>query len=1133
MNPKHFIITLLALFASMTASAYNTWTDSNGTEWAFDINGSNATITNRGYINSAYVPAISGTIPADLTIPTTVYVGENPYTVTSIGGSVFSGCSSVTSINIPDGVTYIGSYAFSGCYSVTSINIPNSVTSIESWAFNNCNGLTSINIPDGVTSIADCTFRDCSSLTSINIPDGVTSIGQYAFSGCYSLTSINIPNSVTSIGNSVFAGCSRLTSLTIPNGVTSIGQYVFNNCSRLTSITIPNSVTSIVDHMFQGCSKLTSINIPEGVTSIGISAFSGCSSLTSITIPNSVTSIGYQAFWGCTGLTSITIPASVESLGQNAFGSHFMIVTFNSSTPCTQSGLGEVVRLVVPHAYVDAYREAWSALVNVIVDADHIEKTVNVTANESSSAVAEAIGEDVLKNVLHLKVAGTFNSYDVMVIRNKMINLMDLDLSDANVVASSYAYYNTYKTKDNIITGYFLPRRVLSFKFPKNITALEDNAFFACSNLKTLTLPEGITSIGSYTFYQCSGLPSITIPDGVTSIGSYAFYQCSSLTSITLPDDVTSIGSNAFQKCPSLTDIHLPEQLRTISNYAFGECSALTEIHLPPYLTSIGNNAFSSCSNLKTIYAYMPDIISIGTSTFNDYTHQQLYVPEFLYNKYYYDTNWSQFVNVNKTTLSPDDYTKVPTNSDIIWAENDQRIPDMSNGEHVDGEINTQGSFTVEGDEPQAFNEVEQILDGEGQGGSLIGEDDGVTEGNLTVNNLRVKINVKAGRWYFFCFPFDVTIANCEYPGQYAWRYYDGAYRASNGSGGWKPVTGETLTALEGYAFQTSHTGNLIISFNHPTFGGNRPKPLNSYTSGNAANASWNLVGNPYSSFYDFLDDTFLSPITVYNSSTGSYQAYRPGDDECHLQPYEAFFVQKPVGVDLINFTPDNRESYNKGQEKKSTRAARRRARGIDPDRCLINLQIMSGEQETDRTRVVLNEQKSRDYELDCDASKFLSADAQAQLYTIENGTQMAINERPLAGDIRLGYTAKKAGTLSISAPRMDLPMMLVDTKLGITFDLSVGTYDFETQAGTFNDRFMLCLSGEATAIKTMKEKTGVLFGTQDGGIAIGGAEGKTVSIYTTGGAMAAQHSGNGFIALKSGVYVVNVDGVTAKVSVK
>lgn len=934
MKPKHFIITLLALLTSITASAYNTWTDANGTVWNFTTSGSTACIFN------GYTTAISGTIPADLTIPTTLYVGETPYTVTSIG------------------------------------------------------------------------------------------------------------------------------------------KYAFQNCSNLTSVTIPSSMTLIVSDSFNGCSDLTSV-----------------------TILSDVITIERGAFWGSTSLLSVHLASTTPNV-----------------TADWEMYTNIVPNLYVPDASVDAYKAAWPNYAYHVVPESKCEYVydITVTANESSSAVIEEIGEEDALNVVNLKVRGSFNSYDVMVFRNKMKNLRNLDLSDANVVASSYAYYANYKTKDNIVTSEFVPVTIQSLKLPKDITAIEGYAFSGCVVLNALQLP-----------------------DGITSIPEYAFQHCEQLNSIIIPESVTGIGVGAFTYCMKLSSILLPINLKTIGREAFASCS-FTEIHLPPYLTSIGNDAFRNCSSLKTIYAYMPDIISIGTNTFNDYTHQQLYVPEFLYNNYYYDTNWSQFLNVIPTELKPDDYKSLSIQTtDVGVNEDGTAIPEQSNGDAVDVEVGLQGSFTAGEDlsqtaeDAQYFNYADIVLDGEGHGGSLIGEDDGETEGNLRVNNLRVKINVKAGRWYFFCFPFDVTIANCEYPGQYAWRYYDGAYRASNGSGGWKPVTGETLTALEGYAFQTSHTGNLIISFNHPTFGGNRPKPLNSYTSGNAANASWNLVGNPYSSFYDFLDDTFLSPITVYNSSTGSYHAYRPGDDECHLQPYQAFFVQKPVGVDLINFTPGNRESYNKGQEKKSTRAARRRARGIDPDRCLINLQIMSDEQETDRTRVVLNEQKSRDYELDCDASKFLSADAQAQLYTVENGIQMAINERPLAGDIRLGYTAKKAGTLSISAPRMDLPMMLVDTKLGITFDLSVGTYDFETQAGTFNDRFMLCLSGEATAIKTMKEKTGVLFGTQDGGIAIGGAEGKTVSIYTTGGQMAAQHSGNGFIALKSGVYVVNVDGVTAKVSVK
>ena len=976
----------------------------------------------------------------------------------------------------------------------------------------------------------------------------VIAINNYAFSGseCNCLTSITIPDGVTSVGKGAFSGCSNLTSVHIfdlekwcdiswgdqSSNPLYYGHHLFLNQIEITNLVIPSNVTSIKDYAFAGCTGLTSVTIPNSVTSIGQQAFYGCCDLTSVSIGNSVTSIGDSGFSGCTNLPSINIPESVTSIGSSAFGGHDMIVNFASSTPCTQSGLGTDVKLAVPHGALDSYQEAWSALSNVIVDASHIEKDITITANESSSAVVETIGEDVLINVLKLKVTGTFNSYDLMVFRNKMINLMDLDLSEANVVANNYCYYQSYKSKDNVITGEFLPTGLLTVKLPKDITALEDNTFLNCSRLSTIELPEGITRIPSSAFQKCSSLASIDIPEGVTSIGQNAFKNCSNLKSITLPESLTSIESSlsfaagTFYDCYSLTSIHLPKGLLSIGDYTFRGCNNLTEIHLPPYLTSIGEGAFSECSKLKDIYAYMPDIISIGTNTFNDYQHQQLYVPEFLYNNYYYDTNWSQFANINKTSLSPDDYDRVPTNSDIVFADGDERIPDKTDGTHVDGEVNSQGSFTVEGNEPQPFDEVDQILDGEGQGGSLIG-----TNTNLTVNTLRVKINVKAGRWYFFCFPYNVTIANCQYPGQYAWRYYDGAYRASNGSGGWKPVTGTTLTAYEGYAFQTSHTGNLIISFDHPSFGNNHAKPLNAYTTGNAANASWNLVGNPYSSFYDFLSDTFSSPITVYNN--GTYEAYRPGEDDCHLQPYQAFFVQKPEGVNDINFLTVNCETYRQGQAKKAAHVKARRAKGIDPQRRLINLEIMNGEEQADRTRVVLNQKAKHDYELECDASKFISAEAAAQLYSVENGVQMAINERPFEGDIRLGYTAQKAGTLSIKASRMDMPMILVDTQLGTTFDLSLGAYEFETGAGTFNNRFMLRASDVATAINKLTAKTGVCIGTQDGGIAIGGAEGKTVNIYTTGGAQAASNTGNGFVSLKSGMYVVNVDGVSAKVYVK
>ena len=105
------------------------------------------------------------------------------------------------------GYTSIGDEVFCGCSSLTSITIPNRVTSIGVWAFVRCSSLTSITIPNRITSIGEGVFADCSSLTSITIPNRVTSIGGVAFIGCSSLESITIPEGVACIDNGAFLRC--------------------------------------------------------------------------------------------------------------------------------------------------------------------------------------------------------------------------------------------------------------------------------------------------------------------------------------------------------------------------------------------------------------------------------------------------------------------------------------------------------------------------------------------------------------------------------------------------------------------------------------------------------------------------------------------------------------------------------------------------------------------------------------------------------------------------------------------------------------------------------------------------------------------------------------------------------------
>ena len=130
--------------------------------------------------------------------------------------SLISHPSSVKRVILGSGVVSIGLKAFLGCTSLTSIHIPNSVTSIGDDAFGSCSSLTSIHIPNSVTSIG-------------------TSDGGGAFGGCSSLTSITIPEGVTYIGHNTFE-YTELDSISIPESVTTIAPYAFYRASIKSAI---------------------------------------------------------------------------------------------------------------------------------------------------------------------------------------------------------------------------------------------------------------------------------------------------------------------------------------------------------------------------------------------------------------------------------------------------------------------------------------------------------------------------------------------------------------------------------------------------------------------------------------------------------------------------------------------------------------------------------------------------------------------------------------------------------------------------------------------------------------------------------------------------------------------------------
>ena len=114
---------------------------------------------------------------------------------------------------------------------------------------------------------------------------------------------------------------------------------------------------------------------------------------------------------------------------------------------------------------------------------------IEATAQATTSGIQKAIPQDKLRSVVSLKVKGSINSYDIMIMRNKMDNLHYLDLSEVDVVANPYEYYTGYCSQDSVLGPHSFAdlSKLLTVKLPNSVKYI-NCAFANCWNLKSVVL---------------------------------------------------------------------------------------------------------------------------------------------------------------------------------------------------------------------------------------------------------------------------------------------------------------------------------------------------------------------------------------------------------------------------------------------------------------------------------------------------------------------------------------------------------------------------------------------------------------------------------------------------------------------
>lgn len=892
---------------------------------------------------------------------------------------------------------------------------------------------------------------------------------------------------VKSLGD-VFKGNTAIKSfdeLQYFTNLTSIGDYAFFQCT-LTNVTIPSSVTSIGNDAFNGCRHLTNVVIPESVTTIGWTAFYNCIRLTNFIIPSSVTSIGTSAFGCCSSLTSIEIPNGVTYISNWAFEDCRSLAT-----------------VIIPNSVTSIRDGAFKGCTSL----------KSITLPESLREIRwRAFYE--CSNLERFDIPQNVKRFDEGVLSGDCNQLKEITVADGNT---------SFKVENGLLM---------------NIAGTIVYAYaFGCEN-ECMVIPESVKQIASFLFEGNKRLKTIQIPSGVTSIGRYTFSDCISLEEVTLPDGI-----------------------QAIEYYAFGGCKSLQTVTIPADLTKFNDNIFSGCNAIRSVMVRQENPLAINQSFFSNevYTNATLYIPKGLRVYFVNAAGWKEFQKIEEVEMDGIETSDIYISQHIEYTDslisNDPLFalrPDIKLHYYSD-DVNVRGHLTVDEGTTLSLGKFVQTANwGSKNDGSKYTQT-GVdyyhpttllTKGVMRADSVIVKQSLYRDRWHFISLPFNVNVSDIETPNDTYWalrRYNGGARAAGHTDETWQNLrNGDMMKAGQGFIIQLTKEGedkSSSLTFkaindakkNNIFTTDNVDIPMEEYPSEFAHNRGWNLLGNPYPAFYDSRYIDHEGTIIIWNGN--GYSAYSLSDDNYILMPFEAFFIQKPLNADALTFSKNGRQhSY----EVLPRAANARQAKNLR-DRRILNFTISDGSN-IERSRVVINEQASLEYESDKDAPKFMEAKPQtAQLFSVHSGVQYAINERPMGdGQIVFSIFAPIDGEYRFSVDGDTSDMVVLDTETGAVWNLIDGDYVFTVTEGQHNARLIVSLTGDATAISQVNAYDDGEIKVSGGQLSFSFMSNKHIKVFSLDGRVLFNDvTSRADVKVSHGVYLVDIDGKTTKIMVK